>query len=84
MPTDEQERQEKFLATLLALALSAERAVSIRIRPDFLDAMRRVRRLVQRMAPDGDFRQYAGSARRQAPDLGTRYLGDGGGVAPLS
>ena len=32
--------------------------------------MRRVRRLVQRMAPDGDFRQYEWrQLRRQAPDL---------------
>jgi len=70
MPTDEQERQEKFLATLLALALSAERAVALRIRPDFLASMRQVRRLVQRMAADGEFRQYEWrQLRRQVPDI---------------
>ena len=70
MPTDEQERQEKFLATLLALALSAERAVALRIRPDFMASMRQVRRLVQRMAADGEFRQYEWrQLRRQVPDI---------------
>ena len=70
MPTDEQERQEQFLATLLALALRAERAVALRIKPDFLASMRQVRRLVQRMAADGDFRQYEWrQLRRQVPDI---------------
>ena len=70
MPTDEQERQEKFLATLLALALRAEKAVAINIRPDFLASMRQVRRLVQRMAADGEFRQYEWrQLRRQVPDI---------------
>ena len=70
MPTDEQERQEKFLATLLALALRAERAVALKIRPDFLASMRQVRRLVQRMAADGEFRQYEWrQLRRQVPDI---------------
>lgn len=70
MPTDEQEKQEKFLATLLTLALRAERAVAIEIRPDFLTSMRQIRRLVQRMAADGDFRQYEWrQLRRQVPDI---------------
>ena len=70
MPIDEQEKQEKFLATLLALALGAERAVAIQIKPDFLASMRQVRRLVQRMAADGDFRQYEWrQLRRQVPDI---------------
>ena len=70
MPTDEQERQEKFLATLLALALRAERSVALKIRPDFLASMRQVRRLVQRMAADGEFRQYEWrQLRRQVPDI---------------
>lgn len=70
MPTEERERQEKFAATLLALALRAERAVGLRIRPDFLKSMRQIRRLVQRMAADGEFRQYEWrQLRRQAPDI---------------
>ena len=70
MPTDEQERQERFAKTLLALALAAERAVALRIKPDFLASMRQVRRLVQRMAADGEFRQYEWrQLRRQVPDI---------------
>lgn len=70
MPIKEQERQEKFLATLLALALQAERSVALRIRPDFITSMRKVRRLVQRMAADGEFRQYEWrQLRRQVPDI---------------
>lgn len=70
MQPDDEERQEQFLELLLALALSAEKNVVRGIRSEFLDAMRRLRRLAQRMSPDGEFRQYEWrELRRQAPEL---------------
>lgn len=70
MPPDEEERQEKFLELLLALALASERRVVNGLRDEFLNSMRSIRRLVQRMSPDGAFRAVEwNQLRREAPEL---------------
>ena len=70
MPPDEEERQERFLELLLALALAAEKSVVNSLRDEFLNSMRALRRLVQRMSPEGAFRAYEwNQLRREVPDL---------------
>lgn len=55
---------------LLQLATRRERQVIKENRPEFLLAMRKLRRLVQRMSPDGEFRQYEWrQLRREAPQI---------------
>ena len=53
---------------LLQLATRRERQILQQNRPLFLDTMRKLRRLVQRLQPDGEFRQYEWSRlRREVP-----------------
>ena len=54
----EREKQEQFLFLLLQLATRRERQVIKENREPFLFMMRDLRRLVQQMSPDGEFRQY--------------------------
>ena len=58
MPPEEEKRQEKLLLLLLALAKEAERQTNEPVRERLVDVMRRLRRLVQRMSPTGQFRQF--------------------------
>ena len=55
---------------LLGLATRRERQIIQSNRTLFLDTMRKLRRLVQRMSPDGEFRQYEWRRlRREAPRI---------------
>ena len=54
----EEEKQEQFMLLLLRLATRYEREIIQNSRLMFLQAMRDLRRLVQRMSPDGEFRAY--------------------------
>ena len=55
---------------LLQLATRRERQIIKDNRPLFLDTMRRLRRLVQRMAPTGEFRTYEWRRlQREAPQI---------------
>ena len=55
---------------LLRLATRRERQIIQDNRPLFIDTMRGLRRLVQRLSPDGEFRQYEWSRlRREVPRL---------------
>lgn len=55
---------------LLALATRRERRIIQENRPLFLDTMKRLRRLVQGMSPDGEFRQYEWRRlQRQVPQI---------------
>ena len=66
----EREKQEQFLLLLLSLATRRERQILQDNRPFFLNAMRELRRLVQRMSPVGEFRQYEWARlRREVPRL---------------
>ena len=66
----EREKQEQFMFLLLQLATRRERQILQDHRPAFLNAMRELRRLVQRMAPTGEFRQYEwAQLRREVPRL---------------
>ena len=70
MPPDEEERQQKFLELLLALALVSEKRIARELREEFLRSMRSLRRLVQRMSPDGAFRAVEwNSLRREVPEI---------------
>lgn len=53
----EEEKQEKLLLLLLALARSTERRITSGVRRRLIDVMRRLRRLIQTLSPDGVFRQ---------------------------
>ena len=66
----EEEKQEQFMLLLLALATRRERRIIQENRPLFLDTMKRLRRLVQGMSPDGEFRQYEWRRlQRQVPQI---------------
>ena len=54
--TDEEKRQEKLLLLLLALSQQTEKQINSAVRPKLVDAMRRLRRLIQQMSPTGQFR----------------------------
>ena len=54
----EPEKQEQFMLLMLQLATRREREVIKNNRQLFLRTMRDLRRLVQRMSPDGEFRSY--------------------------
>ena len=56
--TSEEKRQEKLLLLLLALANDTERRIFIPQRVRVMTAMRKIRRLVQRMSPTGPFRSF--------------------------
>ena len=56
MPPEEEKRQEKLLLLLLALARQAERQTNLEVRPQLVESMRRLRRLIQTMSPTGQFR----------------------------
>ena len=56
--TSEEKRQEKLLLLLLALATDTERRVFIPQRRRIMMIMRKLRRIVQRMSPTGNFRTY--------------------------
>lgn len=58
MPPEEEKRQEKLLLLLLALATETERLTNEPVRKRLVDVMRRLRRLVQRMSPTGQFRIF--------------------------
>lgn len=53
----EEEKQEKLLLLLLALARSTELRITSAVRQRLVSVMRRLRRLVQKMSPFGSFRQ---------------------------
>ena len=66
----EEEKQEQFMLLLLALANRRERQIIQQNRPLFIDTMKGLRRLVQRLSPDGEFRQYEWRRlRREVPTL---------------
>ena len=54
----EEERQERLLLLLLAIARSSERRIQAKLRPTFLRSMRRLRRLVQKLPEEGIMRQF--------------------------
>ena len=64
----EREKQEQFLYLLLQLATRRERQVIKENREPFLLMMRELRRLVQQMSPDGEFRQYEWRRIRRLAD----------------
>lgn len=57
MPTEEEKKQERLLFLLLALARETEKKVNMPTRLRFVEVMRKLRRLIQQMAPDGMARQ---------------------------
>ena len=64
----ESEKQEQFMLLLLQLATRRERQIIQDNRQLFLRTMRDLRRLVQRMSPDGEFRSYEWRRlQREAP-----------------
>jgi len=66
----EEEKQEQFMLLLLKFATRRERQIIQENRPLFVDTMRNLRRLVQRLSPDGEFRQYEWSRlRREVPRI---------------
>ena len=58
MTEEEQKQQERFLLLLLALAAVTEDQINAATRPALTTAMRKLRRQIQQMAPDGPFRAY--------------------------
>ena len=66
----ELEKQEQFMLLLLSLATRRERQIVQDNRVLFTDVMRKLRRLVQRMSPEGVFRQYEWRRlQREAPQI---------------
>jgi hypothetical protein len=66
----ELEKQEQFMLLLLSLATRRERQIVQDNRVLFTDVMRKLRRLVQRMSPEGAFRQYEWRRlQREAPQI---------------
>ena len=54
--TEEEKRQEQLLLLLLALSQQTENQINRAYRPQLVEAMRRIRRLIQQMSPTGQFR----------------------------
>ena len=54
--TEEEKRQERLLLLLLALSQQTEKQINGAYRPTLLNSMRKIRRLIQRMSPSGQFR----------------------------
>ena len=54
--SDEEKRQEKLLLLLLALTQQVENNINGAYRPELIDSMRKIRRLIQQMSPTGQFR----------------------------
>ena len=71
----ESEKQEQFMLLLLQLATRRERQIIQDNREQFLGTMRSLRRLVQRMSPDGEFRSYEWrQLQREAPRLINEFV----------
>ena len=54
--TDEEKRQERLLLLLLALAQQTENQINGAYRLRLIESMRKIRRLIQKMSPTGQFR----------------------------
>ena len=76
MTVTESEKQEQFMLLLLQLATRRERQIIQDNRQLFLETMRDLRRLVQRMSFDGEFRSYEWrQLQREAPRLINNFRG---------
>ena len=70
MSEEEEEKQARFLGLLLLLANRYEKEAIRQTRQTFLETMRDLRRLVQRMEPSGPFRQYEwGRLQREVSEI---------------